>query len=145
MRTPWLHYDVSSDSAFSHLCMTAAYEGKLIASTKKDPAFLTKGFTYWKEATTAFKKHEASQCHEETNEVINLLPKQVSDIGEMLSKKHSDQKAANEEVFLRILQNLRFLTRQGLALRGGMVKKCILILCNCFILLVKIANPAATA
>ena len=51
-------------------------------------------------------------------EVINLLPKQVSDIGEMLSKKHSDQKAANEEVFLRILQNLRFLTRQGLALRG---------------------------
>ena len=98
--------------------MTAAYEGKLIASTKKDPAFLTKGFTYWKEATTAFKKHEASQCHEETNEAINLLPKQVSDIGEMLSKKHSDQKAANKEVFLRILQNLRFLTRQGLALRG---------------------------
>ena len=45
--------------------MTAAYEGKLIASTKKDPVFLTKGFTYWKrdwkEATTAFKKHEASQ------------------------------------------------------------------------------------
>ena len=98
--------------------MTAAYEGKLISSTKKDPAFLTKGFIYWKEATTAFKKHEASQCHEKTNEVINLLPKQVSDIGEMLSKKYSDQKAANEEVFLRILQNLRFLTRQGLALRG---------------------------
>ena len=30
--------------------MTAAYEGKLIANTKKDPAFLTKGFTYWKKA-----------------------------------------------------------------------------------------------
>ena len=39
-------------------------------------------------------------------------------VGEMLSKKHSDQKAANKELFLRILQNLRFLTRQGLALRG---------------------------
>ena len=72
---PWLDYDVSSDSAFCHLCMTAAYEGKLIASTKKDPAFLTKGFTYWKEATTAFKKHEASQCHKEANEAFNLLPK----------------------------------------------------------------------
>ena len=60
---PWLHYNVSSDSAFCNLCMTAAYEGKLLASTKKDPAFLTKGFTYWKEVTTAFKKHEASQCH----------------------------------------------------------------------------------
>ena len=54
--------------------MTAAYEGKLTASTKKDPSFLTKGFTYWKEATTAFKKHEASQCHKEANEAVNLLP-----------------------------------------------------------------------
>ena len=98
--------------------MTAAYEGKLIASTKKDPSFLTKGFTYWKEATTTLKKHEASQCHKEANEAINLLPKQVDDIGEMLSKKHSDQKAANKEAFLRILQNLRFLTRPGLGLRG---------------------------
>ena len=89
-RYPWLHYDISSDSAFCHLCMTAAYEGKLLASTKKDPFFLTKGFTYWKEVTTVFKKHEASQCHKETNEAINLLPKQVGDIGEMLSKKHSD-------------------------------------------------------
>ena len=127
--------------------MTAAYEGKLIASTKKDPAFLTKGFTYWKEATTAFKKHEASQCHEETNEAINLLPKQVAmgDIGEMLSKKHSDQKAANKEVFLRILQNLRFLTRQGLALRGTHGEEVHSNFMQLFILLVKIANPAATA
>ena len=64
------------------------------------------------------EKHEASQCHKEANEAINLLPKQVGDIGELLSKKHSDQKAENREVFLRIFQNLRFLTRQGLALRG---------------------------
>ena len=108
-RYPWLHYDVGSDSAFCHLCMIAAYEGKLLASTKKDPAFLTKGFTYWKEATTAFKKHEASQCHKEANEAIILLPQQVGDIGELLSKKHSVQKAENREVFLRILQNLRLL------------------------------------
>ena len=53
---PWLHYDASSDSAFCHLCMITAYERKLLASTKKDPAFLTKGFTYWKEATTAFER-----------------------------------------------------------------------------------------
>ena len=111
-------YNVSSNSAFCHLCITAAYEGKLLESTKKDSGFLTKGFIYWKEATIAFKKHEATQCHKETNEAINLLPKQVGDIGEILSKKHSDQKAANKEVFLTILQNLKFLTKQGSALRG---------------------------
>ena len=53
-----------------------------------------------------------------SNEAINLLLKQVGDIGELLNKKHSDQKAENREVFLIILQNLRFLTRQSLALRG---------------------------
>ena len=41
----------------------------------------------------------------------------MGDIGELLSKKHFNQKAENKEVFLRILQNLRFLTRQGLAVR----------------------------
>lgn len=70
--------------------MTAAHEGKLLASTKKDPAFLSKGFGYWKEVITAFTKHQASQCHREANEAINLLPQQVCDIGELLSQQHSD-------------------------------------------------------
>ena len=109
---PWLHYD-DSDSAFCHLCMTAAYEGKLLASTRQDQAFRSKGFTYWKEATTAFKKHQANQCHKEANEAISLLPQQVHDIGELLSQKHSDQKVQNRGVFIRILQNLRFLAWQG--------------------------------
>jgi len=48
---PWLYYDVASDSAFCHLCMRAVSEGKLLASTKRDPAFISKGYTYRKEAT----------------------------------------------------------------------------------------------
>ena len=47
-------------------------------------------------------KNESSQCHKEANEPINMLPKQVGDIVEMLSKKHSDQKATNKEAFLRV-------------------------------------------
>ena len=31
---PWLHYDIDSDSAFCHLCMTAVYEGKLLANAR---------------------------------------------------------------------------------------------------------------
>ena len=99
--------------------MTAAHEGKLLVSTKREPAFINKGFTYWKEATTAFKKHQASQCHKEANGAIYLLPQQVYDVGELLSQMHSDQKVENREVYIRILQNLRFLERQGLALRSS--------------------------
>ena len=40
-------------------------------------------------------------------------------MGKLLSHKHSDQKAENRDMFYRILQNLRFLARQGLALRGS--------------------------
>ena len=117
---PWLHYDKVSNSAFCHLCMRAASQGKFLASTKRDPAFISTGYTYWKEATSAFKKHQASASHREAHEALVLLPQQIrGDVGELLSQKHSDQKVKNREMFLRILKNLRYLSRQGLALRGS--------------------------
>ena len=36
------------------LCMRAEHKKKFLASKKREPAFITNGFTYWKEATTAF-------------------------------------------------------------------------------------------
>ena len=117
---PWLHYDKASDSAFCHLCMRAVSEGKLLASTKRDSAFISSGYTYWKEATTAFKKHQASACHREAHEALIMLPQQIrGDIGELLSQKHLDQKVKNREMFMKILQNLRYPAQQGLALRGS--------------------------
>ena len=74
---PWLHYDKTSDSAFCHLCMRTVSEGKLLASTKCNPAFISSGYTYWKEATTAFKRHQASACHREANEALVMLPQQI--------------------------------------------------------------------
>lgn len=67
--------------------MTAAQENKFLTSTKRDPTFLTKG-TYWKEATTAFKEHQASDCHwEATTEALIVLPKHTQgDVGELLSQ-----------------------------------------------------------
>ena len=92
---------------------------KLLASTKKDPAFLINGFTYWKEATTAFQRHQASMCHREATEALINLPKQVQgDIGELLNKEHLAAKAHNRKMFLIILESIRFLARQGLPLRG---------------------------
>ena len=64
----WLHYDVLQDSALCHVCMTAEFEKKFLASTKRDPAFITTGYTYWKEAVTAFKRHANSACHREAIE-----------------------------------------------------------------------------
>ena len=48
----WLHYDRVADAAFCHLCMTAEQEKKFLASTKRDPAFISRGYTNWKDAIT---------------------------------------------------------------------------------------------
>ena len=115
---PWLHYDTKDDAAFCHLCMTAAHQRKFISSTKRDPAFITKGYTYWKEATTAFKKHQTSECHREANEAIVLRSKEIRPVDELLSEQNRAEKECNRKMFLRILQTIRFLARQGLPLRG---------------------------
>ena len=114
----WLHYEASSDSAFCHVCMVAEFEKKFLASTKRDPAFISSGFTYWKEAISAFKRHMNSMCHREAIEAVEVLPTQVKDIGELLDESTKNEKALNRAMFKRILQNLCFLSRQGLAFRG---------------------------
>ena len=57
-------------------------------------------------------------CHREAVEAIEILPKQVKDIGELCNTLVSKEKAANRAMFKRILQNLCFLARQGLTFRG---------------------------
>ena len=70
---PWIHYDATKDAAFCYVCMSTAHEGKFVVSTKRDPAFLARGFIYWKEATVAFNKHQSSDCHMEAEAMITLL------------------------------------------------------------------------
>ena len=49
---------------------------------------------------------------------IQDLPKHVHCVGESLDSRHRKEKALNRDMFRRVLQNVCFLARQGLALRG---------------------------
>ena len=40
-----------------HLCMSAELKKTFLASTKRDPAFISKGFTCWKDGASAFNMH----------------------------------------------------------------------------------------
>jgi len=92
--------------------MKCEHEKKFLSSKKREPAFIFKGYTYWKEATTAFKKHKTSDCH---HEAVEALLHCTKDIAELQDAEHAAQKALNCRVFMIVL---RFLVRQGLALRG---------------------------
>ena len=49
-----------------------------------------------------------------------LLPSQLQgDIGEMCDQGHQEEKKNNRKMFIQILESLKFLARQGLALRGS--------------------------
>ena len=98
--------------------MTAEFEKKFLVSTKRDPAFITTSYTYWKEAVTAFKRHTNSTRHREAVEVDETLPVQVQDIGELLHASTQSKNVLNRSMFQRILQSLCYLAHQGLALRG---------------------------
>ena len=109
--------DVQMDAAFCHVCMTAEHEKRLLASIKRDAAFIGKGFSYWRDGTTAFKKHVTSTCHREA--MCGMRSRDYGlDVGELLCTKHKNEKEVNRAMFRRVLQNLRFLAHQGLAFRG---------------------------
>ena len=56
--------------------------------------------------------------HKLAVEVVVTLPRTHKDIGEMLSTTHASEKAVNRQCLMKIAQNIRFLARQGLSLRG---------------------------
>ena len=50
-----------------------------------EPAFISRGFNNWKDATMLFRKHEESGCHKDATQVVITIPKDTPDVGEILS------------------------------------------------------------
>ena len=114
---PWLTYEESEDKVYCFTCITAARQHQVLHK-RGDPAFVRNGFSNWKDATVSFRKHEASAVHTDAVQAT-LAPKTCPDVAEMLSSELARQKADNRQCLLKILSNLRFLARQGLAIRGS--------------------------
>lgn len=107
LKWPWLHYREDDDTVFCHTCVKAFKELNMSVRNAED-AFISRGFSNWKLATSVFRQHEVTKCHKEAVERIVTLPETTSDIGEMLSKAHAQEKGENRQVLLKILSNLRF-------------------------------------
>ncbi|KAL5497072.1 hypothetical protein EMCRGX_G013468 [Ephydatia muelleri] len=101
-------------------CVKAVNEGKLsLASGNiKDSPFVCGGFSNWKDATVAFARHEQTTTHKKAVEVLVTIPETTRDIGEMLSTAHAEGKKISGQCLVTIAENIRFLARQGIALRG---------------------------
>ena len=115
---PWFHYVNEKNVALWSICRSRNLSGHLKLSNKKDGAFLTGEFSNWEKAVKKFQAHEKSKCHNETlsMEVIRHTNHNVSG---MISADAISEKLQNRQMLLQILENVRFLSRQGLPLRGN--------------------------
>ena len=113
----WLDYQEVSDSVVCFYCSRASSRRMLSQGLygKREEAFLSSGFINWKDACASFRKHEASKYH---HDAVHAITKPQRNVGDMLSQAHSEQKKQNSQMLLTIMQNVQFLCRQGLALRG---------------------------
>ena len=78
-----------------------------------EASFIVNSFSNWKDATRIFKKHDTSDVHKHTIEKHHILPKTTRDIGESLNTPHKKEKRIKSEYLLKVLQDNRFLARQG--------------------------------
>ena len=115
---PWLRYSVEKDAVFCDLCR----ESSLLKKPNqfwgtRDNKFIETGFRNWKKCPQKFQKHEASKFYPDYVQ-LSEVENYSADIGCTLSEGYALEQANNRQVFMQVLQNIRFLTRQGLALRG---------------------------
>jgi len=104
----------TKDSVICITCAKASKEKKLQWSSNADSAFITKGFSNWKDATVKFSIHDSSKCHKEAVLKIQTLPSTTSNIAECLSQQIKKEKLDKRQCFLKILSNMKFLARQGM-------------------------------
>ena len=116
-RYPWFHYQVTSDTVLCFHCHVAE-KRNLPTSMNKDQTFTTTGFSNWKKAIERFNKHENSASHRQAVDAVEKIPKTTANVGDMISSEYAKQKLQNRAMLLIILSSIRYLSRQGIALRG---------------------------
>lgn len=64
------------------------------------------------------RRHEQSLSHLQALEMIITLPSSTINVVELLSREYAKEKECNRRMLIKVMSSIRFLARQGLALRG---------------------------
>jgi len=90
--------------------------GLLCLAKKGDDAFVNTGYDNWKKAHEKFAQHAQSGPHKEAVLKIELI--QQESVAALLSKQAMADQKLHREMLLKQLSSLKYLLRQGLAIRG---------------------------
>lgn len=116
VKHPWISVCTSSFKVFCHVCCSAKSRDLISFSKRCKHAFIDEGFSCWKKALERFARHEKSEMHCEA--VMKLALASSVNVSTQLVKQHKEGQRNNREMFLKLLEAVQFLAKQGLPLRG---------------------------
>ena len=116
-RYTWLTLCETRNVLFFHCCVEAHSQHLIAFSRKGDDAFVSSGFSRWKNALKRFAKQEASSVHIHREAVMKLQNVASVNIGAVLDKR-KEQQLQRQQMLQKHLSSVRYFARQGLALRG---------------------------
>ena len=112
----WLTYCTTRNSLFCLYCRRKNISGGFSFGTKFKDAFVMSGFTNWKKGPQRFKEHEKSQAHKEAIFTHEMSSRPT--ITSMVNSAVKKDQESRRKMLLKQLSSLKYLLRQGLAIRG---------------------------
>ena len=113
----WLDYSPTEDKVYCATCKTCDSMQLFSFSTKRDEAFTGVGYSNWKKAIQRFHSHESAFAHREAVMKVGHAARGTNVSSQLSSAKAKDMIHARDSL-LQIASSLRYLCRQGLAVRG---------------------------
>ena len=110
----WLHYFKEKDSVFCMFCIK--HKGKLTAEHNMEEAYITKGFNNC--FVNTFVDHQQSKAHRAAIAYESVVP-QCGHVLEITVNDLNNKRLAERKSLIKIMECIRFLSRQVLAFRGN--------------------------
>lgn len=103
-----------SNKVFCYFCRAAVSKGLINLSKNAKNEFVSSGFDNWKKAKERLR--EQSQVHREA--CMKFLSLQHPSVAARLSNQLLNDQKHRSEMLMKVLSSLKYLARQGLAIRG---------------------------
>jgi len=114
----WIEWDTDVGKVFCKTCEEADRKELLTFSKKKEDSFIHAGFSNWKKALERFRSHEHSELHKEGIMKLTAFSDYNQNVVVQLNKQVNDEMKKARSSLMVIFTSLKFLSRQGLAIRG---------------------------
>ena len=112
----WLSFCTSQGKVFCFYCRKAACDGLLPSGSRTDSTLIAIGFDNWKKAKDKFRTHEKSQIHRDA--LFAHRAHKQPPVTAQLSNQVLRQQKCYRDFLMTELSSLKYLMRQGLAVRG---------------------------